>query len=309
VNAPKCPFAHFQQDGHMAMHNPKGRANYEPNSWGAEGGPRENPEKGFTSFPAEEGGAKRRVRSETFADHYSQARQFYLSQTETEQAHIVSAFVFELSKVERVEIRERMVAHLLNVEKDLAQQVAEGLGLKQLPKPADAAKPTRSDLKISAALSILRNGPDSFKGRKVGALVSDGVDAKLLAALRKALEAEGAKLKVVAPRIGGVKASDGSLVEADEKIDGGPSVVFDAVAILTDEKGAEMLAGMPPARDFVSDAFAHKKFIAYTAAAKSLLSKAGVERPDDGLVELGKAQDAGAFVKACRKLRYWDRDT
>ena len=308
VNAPKCPFAHFQQDGHMAMHNPKGRANYEPNSWGGDGGPRENPEKGFTSFPAEEGGAKRRVRSETFADHYSQARQFYLSQTEVEQAHIVSAFVFELSKVETLEIRERMVAHLLNVDADLAKQVAEGLGLKRLPKPADAARPTRGDLKASPALSILRNGPESFKGRKVGALVSDGVDAKLLAALRKALEAEGAALKIVAPRIGGVKASDGSLVEADEKVDGGPSVVFDAVAVLTDEKGAEKLAGMPPARDFVSDAFAHKKFIIYTAAAALLLSKAGVENRDDGMIELGKTQDAKGFVKACRQLRHWERD-
>ena len=96
INAPKCPFAHLQQDGHMAMHNPKGRANYEPNSFGE--GPREDPEHGFTSYPAEEAGEKRRIRSDTFADHYSQARQFYLSQTDVEKGHIADAFVFELSK-------------------------------------------------------------------------------------------------------------------------------------------------------------------------------------------------------------------
>src|SRR6185312_14208750 len=85
INAPKCPFAHFQQDGHMAMTNPKGRVNYEPNSWnGQGGGPRESPKKGFHSYPAQEEGAKLRIRSETFADHYSQARQFYISQTEIE---------------------------------------------------------------------------------------------------------------------------------------------------------------------------------------------------------------------------------
>ena len=50
INAPKCPFAHFQQDGHMAMHNPKGRANYEPNSWGDGGGPRESPDVGYRSY-------------------------------------------------------------------------------------------------------------------------------------------------------------------------------------------------------------------------------------------------------------------
>src|SRR4029453_3430536 len=81
INAPKCPFAHFQQDGHMAMHNPRGRVNYEPNSWGAEAGPRENPARGFQSFGEEVAGRKGRVRSETFADHYSQARQFFISQT------------------------------------------------------------------------------------------------------------------------------------------------------------------------------------------------------------------------------------
>src|ERR1700744_5532942 len=101
VNAPKCPFHTFQQDGHMAFYNVKGRANYEPNSWGGvEGGPRESPERGFRSFPAPESGEKVRARGELFADHYSQARQFYVSQTATEQTHIKDAFVFELSKVE-----------------------------------------------------------------------------------------------------------------------------------------------------------------------------------------------------------------
>src|SRR5688572_8137116 len=117
INAPKCPFAHFQQDGHMALVNPKGRVNYEPNSWGGEaGGPRESPEVGFRSFPSREEGAKLRERSETFADHYSQARQFYKSQTPTEQNHVANGLVFELSKVETPAIRTRMVAHLLNID-------------------------------------------------------------------------------------------------------------------------------------------------------------------------------------------------
>ncbi|KKK48348.1 hypothetical protein LCGC14_3146020, partial [marine sediment metagenome] len=129
VNAPKCPFHHFQQDGHMAMHNPKGRANYEPNSWGgAQGGPRETP-RGFTSYPAEDSGQKRRLRPESFGDHYSQARQFYVSQTEVEQGHIADALIFELSKVKVPQIRERLVAHLPNIDEGLAQSVADGLGL------------------------------------------------------------------------------------------------------------------------------------------------------------------------------------
>ncbi len=126
INAPKCPFAHFQQDGHMTLNNPKGRANYNPNSWHE--GPREEPWQGFRSYPQEIASPKVRSRSETFADHYSQARLFYISQHPIERKNIADALIFELSKVEKVEIRVRLVAHLLNIDKDLATLVAQGLG-------------------------------------------------------------------------------------------------------------------------------------------------------------------------------------
>jgi catalase len=306
VNAPKCPFHTLQQDGHMAVANPKGRANYEPNSWGgAAGGPRETP-AGFRSFAAEEGGIKQRVRSETFADHYSQARQFYLSQTDTERSHIAAAFTFELSKVQTLDIRARMVGHLLNVDADLASTVAKGLRLREMPEAAEPARPVVTSLKPSPALSIIGNAAGTFKGRKVAALVTDGVDAALLKALRKALDKEGALLKLVAPMVGGVEASDGSWIEADEKIDGGPSVVFDAVALLPSAAGAEDLVEEATVRDFIADAFAHLKFIAYVEAASPLLAKAGAT-PDGGMIKLAAAKEATSFVEACRDLRFWER--
>jgi catalase len=310
INAPKCPFATFQQDGHMAFLNPKGRVNYEPNSWGGEaGGPRESPEQGFRSYPAEEEGSKVRVRSETFADHYSQARQFYKSQTKIEQDHLAKALVFELSKCETPAIRSRMVSHLLNIDEELAKEVAGGLGLKEMPKPADAARPTK-DLKPSPALSIQINTPKSFKGRKVGALLTDGVDIKLFQSLKNALNEEGALLEIVAPRIAGVQANDGSWIEAKQKIDGGPSVLYDAVALLVSEEGAKHLTAEPAARDFVADAFAHSKFIGHTRAATALFEKAGIgEKRDAGFLALNSETDCSAFVSACRQVRYWNRRT
>lgn len=311
INAPKCPMHHFQQDGHMAMKNPKGRANYEPNSWGEEGGPRENPEIGFQSYPEPITETKQRVRSETFADHYSQARQFYISQTPIEQKHMADALTFELSKVERLAIRERIVSHLLNIHDELAQTVAEQLGIVELPEPAKAARPTLTQLKASDKLSILKNAPHSFKGRKLGVLVSEGVDADLLNALKKAIEAEGAMLKIIAPQIGGVTDSQGNLVKADEKIDGGPSVVFDAVAILLSSEGAKSLAKeSAAARDFVSDAFNHFKFIAYHPNATPLLERAGIASVlDDGCFKLEQADGCQQFVEKCRHLRYWERES
>jgi catalase len=305
VNAPRVPVAHFQQDGHMPVVQPVGRANYEPNSL-AEGGPREDPVRGFTSYPAELGGgsAKRRLRPESFADHYSQARQFYASQSAVEQGHIAAAFTFELSKVDNPDIRTRMVAGLRNVDDALARTVAEGLGL-DLPEPLPAARETVTGLAPSPALSILANGPSSFAGRKVGALVTDGADAALLSALRSALAAEGANLEIIAPVVGGVDAGDGNHIVADQKLDGAPSVLYDAVVVLTTKDQAERLAHDSAARDFVTDAFAHKKFVGYVADAGPLFEATGLASMlDDGFVELG---DPATFVARCRDLRYWAR--
>jgi catalase len=308
INAPKCPFAHFQQDGHMAMHNPVGRANYEPNSWGMEGGPRENPRRGFRSLAAEESGPKTRLRPESFADHYSQARVFYISQTPIEQKHIEDALVFELSKVERPDIRSRVASHLLHVDKDLARTVADGLGL-DLPEPAIAARPVISDLPPSGALSILKRGPKNFAGRKLGILATDGADADLLNALVAAVQKENAVYEVVAPKIGGVTLSDGRKVVAKQKIDGGPSVLFDAVAILVSDEGAAHLAVDSTARDFVSDAFAHCKFIGYTLEAMPLFEKIGIaDDLDQACIRLDSKRAAGSFIVACHALRHWERE-
>ncbi|MFV0622941.1 catalase [Sphingomonas sp. ac-8] len=306
VNAPRCPVMHFQQDGHMAMRNPAGRANYEPNSWGADGGPRETP-KGFTSYEAPVEGPKRRVKSESFADHYSQARQFYRSQETIEQKHMGDALVFELSKVERPDIRARAVSHLRNIDADLAQTVADGLGMA-LPEAAVAAKPTQ-DLAPSKKLSIVANGPGSFKGRKLGLLLTDGSSAELFNALLKAVEKNGAVYEVIAPKIGGVTLDDGTAVAAKQKIDGGPSALYDAVAVLPSAEGATLLAGDAPAKDFVSDAYAHCKFIAHSAEAETLFAEARVpEERDGGFVPLAKAKDADAFLDTLAALRFWERE-
>ena len=309
VNAPKCPIAHFQQDGHMAMTNPKGRVNYEPNSWNPPG-PREDPEARLPHLPGRPGrqaGPKRRLRPESFADHYSQARQFFVSQSETEQQHIIDAFIFELSKCDRQAIRTRMVAGLRNVGDDLAGPVAEGLGLPGLPDPLPAARKTVRDLPASAALSILANGPDSFAGRKIGILVTDGVDGDKLDQVKSVAEQAQVNVELIAPAVGGVDDSDGNHAPADQKIDGGPSVLYDAVILLASKHGAPALAAQPAVRDFLADAYAHCKFIGYTGDASPLFEAAGLGGlTDDGFVSLDE-HSAADFISRCAKLRFWPR--
>ncbi|MET0309875.1 MAG: catalase [Sphingomonas sp.] len=308
INQPRgCPVHNFQQDGHMAMRNPKGRANYEPNSWG---GPREDPEAGYRHFAEREMGEKVRLRPESFADHYSQARQFFISQTPIEQKHIGDALVFELSKCVRVDIREKIVGHLRNIDDTLAITVATGLALPKLPPAAKPAVKPRDDLPPSDALSIVKRAPGSFAGRKLGILVSDGASAALVNALAKAIEALPATYEVITPRIGGVTLDDGTLLEGKQKLDGGPSVLYDAVALILSADGAARLARDGAARDFVADAFGHLKFIGFTEEAAPLLLKAGIGEADrdEAFVPLAKAADAKAFVAACGALRHWPRE-
>ncbi|MDF1707651.1 MAG: catalase [Paracoccaceae bacterium] len=305
VNAPRCPMHHFQQDGQMQTRGPSGRANYEPNSW-ASGGPRADPASGHRSFPEEIGGEKRKVRSESFADHYSQARQFYISQTEIEQRHIAQALVFELSKVETPEIWVRLVGHLPHIDETLASRVAEGLGLDAVPAAHEPAVAPDTGLPPSDALSILKNGPASFKGRKLGILMTEGIDDDLLEALTTAFTNEGAMVERIAPHVGGITTGQGKRILAHHKIDGAPSVLFDAVAILSNDAGTVQLEEMHPAHCFVADAVAHAKFIAYTPEADSLFLTADPSS-DGGMFALTTGDDVDAFLTACRGLRFWDR--
>ena len=216
--------------------------------------------------------------------------------------------MFELSKVETPAIRARMVSHLLNVDADLAKNVADGLGLAPLPQPAIPARAVIKDLARSPKLSIVQNGPKDFKGRKIGALVTDGVDAALLAALMEAVAAEGALIEFVAPKVGGVVASDGTLIPAQQKIGGGPSVLYDAVAILPSAEGVALLAKDATAKDFINDAYAHAKFIAFSAAAEPLFAKIGLPAVDGGFLALTTPTDAAKFITLCRSLRFWARE-
>ena len=300
VNAPKCPFANHQRDGQMQMAQPKGRVSYEPSSLDSQS-PRETP-KGFRSAATADDGKKGRIRPESFSDHYSQARQFYRSQTEFEQAHIASALVFELSKVEHPHVREAMVGHLRQIEKSLAERVANGLGMASLPEAPKAATPV-SNLPPSPALQIIGKMKKTLAGRCAGILVADGSDATSIDALIKALTAAGATVKIVAPKVGGAKLSNGRQLAADGQLAGTPSVVFDAVAVVLSDAGAALLSKEAAAIDFVRDAFGHLKAIAVDAGGLTLLGAAGIER-DEGVID---APSAKAFVEAA-KTRQWARE-
>ena len=300
VNAPKCPFANHQRDGHMQMQVPKGRVAYDPSSL-EDDSPRETA-AGFRSHATADDGRKGRTRAASFADHYSQARAFFRSLEKPEQAHLASALVFELSKVETLKVRVRTVSHLRNIDETLAKRVADGLALADLPDAAPTATPAQ-DMPAVPEVRIIGRTKDTLQGRCIGILFDEGSDAGLIASLRKAAQKAGAEVKLVAPKVGGATLSDGKRQAADGQLAGTPSAVFDAVAVVLSADGAKALAKEAAAVEFVSHAWAHLKAIASDAGGQALLKAARVG-DDAGIVE---AEDAKAFLAAAA-TRQWARE-
>ena len=300
INAPKCPFANQQRDGHMQMEQPTGRVAYEPNSLSKDS-PRESL-KGFQSAKVNETGDKGRIRTESFADHYSQARQFFLSQTNHEQAHIASALVFELSKVEHLHIRQLMVGHFRHISEDLASRVANGLGFEGMPSAPKAAAIVQ-EMPPSPALQTIGKMKDTIKGRSIGILIADNSDVTKINNLKKAVIKAGANVKIVGPKIGGAKLSDGSIHHVDGQLACTPSVIFDAIAIILSNEGAKSLSTEGAAIDFVRDAYGHLKAIAADVGGEVLIKSANISA-DAGVLNVSEID---AFISAA-KTRQWDRE-
>ena len=288
-------------------------------------------EGGFTSYAERIDAKKVRARSQSFFDHFSQATLFFNSQSEPEKNHLTDALRFELGKVERVEIRERMIGLLSQVDKTLAANVADALGLA-VPKkpeqpmnhsiPADGVEtkfqPKLKDqgLKKSGPLSMANTIKDSIKSRKLAILTADGIDGAQIEKMKRVIGAEGAKAEIIAPRLGQVNTVKGMTIQADKSLMTVSSVLYDAVYIPGGAKAIEQLMQKPEAIEFISQAYKHCKAIAFEADAEPMIQKtliaedlkSGKELP--GVIQASKnVKDLpGAFIKAIARHRFWERE-
>ncbi|KDN99945.1 catalase HPII [Pseudomonas donghuensis] len=309
INRPLAPNHNGQRDAQHRTTLDKGRASYEPNSidggWPKETAPAAS-EGGFESYPERIEAHKVRQRSPSFADHFSQARLFFQSMSPTEQEHIISAYSFELGKVEREFIRAREVNEILaNIDLTLAARVAANLGLPA-PKKGTVDVPQPS-LKQSPALSQMNLLGEGIKGRKVAVLVADGVDGVSVDSLVKALEAESAQIKILGPSSAPVKTAQGKALAVDASMEGMPSVIFDAAWVPGGKASLQALAGDGVALHFLLEAYKHLKPIGLASEAQAVLDKLGL-KADSGLL-LGNDDKAyKAFITAISKHRVWERE-
>jgi catalase len=304
VNAPKCPFHNLQRDGLHQMSLQKGRIAYEPNSLDPDG-LRETAERGFRTSDRPIEGTTVRLRSESFADHYSQARLFYRSQSKPEQKHIAQALIFELSKVETEAIRFRMLGHLQWIDESLAEQVARGLGAEgRAEKITPAREPI--DLPLSPALSLYSRKQPGLEGRKVGVLLGAEFDAKTKKDLLAHLAKEKATAALITIKAQGERDSTGTIQSGEMALRGAPSILFDAVTVISGPQGDEELAQNPNAVSFLQDAFRHGKAIGWRGIPK--LNKKANLKTGDGLIDFDKDAAISAFIVAAKNSRFWERE-
>jgi catalase len=323
INRGVCPFHHFQRDGMHRMLVNKGQAAYEPNSLatGAEfrvdGG-----QQGFQSFAEAVEPPKIRRRSASFDDHFSHASFFWNSQSPAEKDHIISAFQFELSKVEVKAVRQRVVDNLAHVDAKLARKVAEPLGIAAPDAKAAAGRAGFRDarsklpLETSPALSM-EPGAGGIATRRVAVLVANGVEVGALRAIQQALHDAGATSRIISDHLGCVATSSGQQLPVDHTFAAMPSVMFDAVLVPGGAASAQALARNGDAVHFVLEAYKHCKAICVIGEGAQLLRTVGVDAAEPGALAPGvvigkndppaRAQLAQDFIAAIARHRHWAR--
>lgn len=311
INNPICPFQSQQRDGFHRAQIVTNQANYQPNSidnnW-----PRETPvaKGGFDTYHERIDAQKIRERSPSFTDFYSQPRFFWLSQTNVEQDHIVNAFSFELGKVARVYIRERVVDLLAHVDHELAKRVAKNLGItltsEQLARPLPKSI---NGLAKDPTLSLYADKERPVAASKVALLVADGVCGTSLEKIQTALSKAKVFSAVLAPHSGMVKTREGKMVKVADTIAGSPSVLFDAAIVVTGNENIPTLVADGNAKYYMLQAFKHLKAIGLQGDAKKLYE--AVQLPaDEGIIMNDEPSKlVKSLLSVMKKHRIWDRES
>ena len=308
INKPVCPFHNNQRDGMHQMSIPRGQASYQPNSidqnWPTETAPAAH-DGGFESYQERIDGKKIRARSDSFSDHFSQARLYYQSLAPHEQKHVVDAYTFELSKVQRLHIREREVQEILShIDLDLAQQVGKNLGIevtasKQVMRTSSVTK--------SAKLSFEAFVPTDIKARKIAVLVHDKVNQASIDAIQKWAKAEHAVAHILTPTPAPVINHQHGKVASNGMQKAEPSIAYDAVIVVDGDNDAEVKQD-GVTKHYILEAYKHLKPIVFLGTKKNLLEALQLVQDDGTLTSDHFEQLQDQFKDLIRHHRIWARE-
>lgn len=209
-----------------------------------------------------------------------------------------------------------MVSGLMNVAAELAENVAEGLGIREMPTPMPKvmAREVTPEVSASSALSLFaRPGDGSIRARRVAILVADRCEGVPLVALATRLTGEGAVPRFVSTTLGAVEAASGDAIEVDVSLEATPSVLYDAIVLPDGADAVGRLKADGRALEFIKDQYRHCKPLLALGQGAQLLAACGIEADaaDPGLIlaTTDASDGADAFVAAIAKHRHFARET
>lgn len=276
--------------------------NYHKNSLAGNTPAEASPEEGgYVHYPGEvEGHVTRELPSESFDDHFSQARLFWNSLSDVEKQDLVETFIFHLQYVKSKSVRQQNVDMWVNVDKEMAYIMAEELGV-DLPKGSHVPV-----TKSSPAISQL-NTPYYAYTQKVGVLIGNGFNGQEVRNVLHILQQNGVFVDIISEKLGTVIGNDGTKIEVNETFLTKYPVLYDSLYVVggSAKNQAKFDQGM---MGFVSEAYTHYKPIGVATTGQDYIH-ASEKNNLAGVVFATNNPNFGEnFVSAIAKQRFWNRE-
>ncbi len=271
INRPVCPFHNNQRDGYGRQTINVGQVSYHKNSL-AENTPSTSTEEegGYVHYQEKVEGRKVQARSESFADHFSQAKLFWNSMSLPEKKHIIDAFSFELGKVKSMDVRQQVVNMFANVDVGLATAVAEAIGA-EFPTEANESPVTESSPAVSQQNTVKL--PDT---RKVAVLIGNGFDGEEVESVISSCVKAGMTVDLVSDKFGIRYGKNEIAAEIDETFLTVHPTLYDAIYVVGGEADNQKKFTMDIV-DFINEAYKHYKAIGIASTGKVFFEQSNAE--------------------------------
>src|SRR5699024_4326832 len=301
INKPICPLHNNQQKGFMRYQIDVDQVNYHNNSI-ADNTPHTTAEEdgGFEHYPHKVEGSVIRGRSESFNDYFSQPRAFWNSLTPVEKQHTINAFSYQLGRVTSESVRQQNVEVLVNVDQELANTVADNIGVK---------RPSGSHVNVSESypsLSQEQNAIPNAYTQKVGVLIANGFDDKEVTNVMNTLEQQGAFVEVVSETLQDVTGTDGTKLKVNKTFITTSPYLLDSLYVVggTAKNEAKFTYDM---NHFIKVAYDHYKPIGVATSAEQYFQPQNTGTSPGLVFAKNNEQFGEEFVAAVAQQRFWER--
>ncbi|MEK4082599.1 catalase [Psychrobacillus sp. FSL K6-1415] len=301
INRPVCPFHNNQRNGFSRQTINVGQVSYHKNSLANNTPSTSSAEEGgFVHYAEKVEGRVIQARSESFKDHFSQARLFWNSMSPPEKQHIIDAFSFEVGKVNSRDVRQQVVDMFVQVDQAMANTIADNLGVNR--PTGEQSQVTASSPALSQANTI--KVPQTLK---VAVLIGNGFNLPEVEMTIKTLRRYGVDYTIVSEKFGVIRSSEGQKVRVNETFLTTAPVLFDSLYVVGGKANNQAKLYSDIAY-FIDEAYKHYKPIGIATSgvpffnASNAKAGPGIEFASSN-PELGKA-----FVNIIAQQRFWNRD-